>query len=219
MEIRPFGEAALHVELGDTPDPETLARVHALVGRVAADRALGAPWGTPVPGMASVLVPFDLHAVDPTEAAQRLGRLADAEVDAAGAPELEPCLHRIPVRYGGEHGPDLADVAERLGLAADRVVELHASVCYTVYILGFMPGFAYLGDLPEALALPRRDTPRPRVPAGSVAIAGRRTAVYSAATPGGWHLIGRTETHLWDVDRDPPALLRPGDLVRFEPLG
>ena len=123
------------------------------------------------------------------------------------------------VRYGGDGGPDLVEVAERLGLAPRQVVELHASVLYRVAILGFMPGFAYLGEVPEALRLARRETPRGRVPAGSVAIAGRQTAVYPAATPGGWHLIGHTDTLLWDIERDPPAILRPGDHVRFEPVG
>ena len=89
---------------------------------------------------------------------------------------------------------------------------------YRVAMLGFMPGFAYLGDLPDELRLPRRDTPRTSVPAGSVAIAGRHTAVYPATTPGGWHLLGRTDVAPWDIDRDPPALLRPGDRVRFEPV-
>ena len=126
--------------------------------------------------------------------------------------------HHIPVRYGGADGPDLLEVAERVGLASERVAELHASVVYRVAILGFMPGFAYLGELPQALRLPRRDTPRTRVPAGSVAIAGLQTAVYPAATPGGWHLLGRTDVRLWDIDRDPPAMLRPGDQVRFEPI-
>ncbi len=98
-------------------------------------------------------------------------------------------------------------------------MELHASVTYRVFLLGFVPGFAYLGTLPEALALPRRGSPRSRVPAGSVAIAGRQTAVYPSATPGGWHLIGRTDARMWDVTAESPSLLRPGQRVRFVPLG
>lgn len=220
-DIRPFGDAALHVELGEPATPAGLAtvgRVHDLVARVAADRAVGGPWGAPVPGIASVLVPFDVRLVDQREAARRLARLVSA-VAADLAPASEPRVHVIPVRYGGEDGPDLGVVAERLGLQPAQVVERHADMCYTVYILGFMPGFAYLGDLPDSLVLPRRETPRQRVPAGSVAIAGRRTAVYPTTTPGGWHRIGRTDVRMWDMDRDPPALLRPGDRVRFEPVG
>jgi KipI family sensor histidine kinase inhibitor len=216
-EVRPFGEAALQVTLGDDPDPGTLARVHALARRLEADRATGTAWGAPVPGMTTLLVPFDPRAWSDEQARGRLGRLLDDL--AADATEPPTASHVIPVRYGGPDGPDLAEVADRLGLTPERVVELHASVGYTVYILGFMPGFGYLGELPEELSLPRRDTPRTRVPAGSVAIAGRQTAVYPAATPGGWHLIGRTDLRLWDIDIDPPAVLRPGDRVRFEPLG
>jgi KipI family sensor histidine kinase inhibitor len=110
-------------------------------------------------------------------------------------------------------------VAERTSLTPEQVVEAHASVDYACFFLGFTPGFGYLGVLPPELELPRRDEPRTRVPAGSVAIAGRQTAVYPSPTPGGWHLIGHTDAVLWDVHRDPPALLTPGDRVRFVPDG
>jgi len=121
----------------------------------------------------------------------------------------------IHVRYGGEAGPDLDAVAERCGLTPAQVVEVHASVVYRAYMLGFAPGFAYLGELPGELELERLDTPRQRVPAGSVAIAGRQTAVYPSSTPGGWHLIGRTDAVVWDAGRDQPALIQPGNAVRF----
>jgi 5-oxoprolinase (ATP-hydrolysing) subunit B len=123
----------------------------------------------------------------------------------------------IPVAYGGSAGPDLAEVAARTGLGEDEVVRLHSSVDYRVLVVGFAPGFAYLGPLPDRLELPRRAEPRVRVPAGSVAIAGRQTGVYPLATPGGWHIVGRTDVRLWDPSADPPALLRPGDRVRFVP--
>ncbi|CAN5664833.1 hypothetical protein BH23CHL8_BH23CHL8_25590 [soil metagenome] len=119
------------------------------------------------------------------------------------------------MRYGGPDGPDLEAVARATGLTSDRVIELHAGTGYRVLMLGFAPGFAYLGTLPAGLELPRRPEPRLRVPAGSVAIAGRRTAVYPFATPGGWHLLGRTDATLWDPTSDPPHRLRPGDRVRF----
>jgi inhibitor of KinA len=121
----------------------------------------------------------------------------------------------IPVRY---NGPDLADVAERVGLSTDEVVARHSGRVYRVYLLGFVPGFAYLGELDPALVLPRRASPRQRVPAGSVAIAGAQTAVYPLDTPGGWHLIGRTDLALFDPSREPAALLCVGDTVRFEPV-
>jgi KipI family sensor histidine kinase inhibitor len=137
-----------------------------------------------------------------------------------GLPEAGPDgdpVQTIAVRYGGDAGPDLDAVAERTGLTPSAVVELHASVTYLVHMLGFAPGFAYLGTLPAALELPRRAEPRTHVPAGSVAIAGRQTAVYPFATPGGWHLIGRTDEPMWDPGADPPARLRPGMRVRFVP--
>ena len=215
-EIRPFGDGALQVVLGAADDPGTLSRVHTLARRVGDDRTARAMWGAPVPGLTTLLVPFDPQAWSADEADARLRRLV-AELTAETEP-IPSTLHRIPVRYGGADGPDLGEVAERLGLSPEQVVELHGSMCYTVYILGFMPGFGYLGDLPEALRLPRRDTPRAQVPGGSVAIAGRHTAVYPSSSPGGWHLLGRTDIRPWDIHRDPPALLRPGDQVRFEPV-
>ena len=124
----------------------------------------------------------------------------------------------IPVLYGGEAGPDLDEVAARAGIAAQEAARLHASQLYHVYMLGFLPGFAYLGSVPEPLRLPRRATPRARVPAGSVAIASDMTAVYPLESPGGWHLIGSTPVVLWDMARQDEPLLKPGDRVRFVPI-
>jgi 5-oxoprolinase (ATP-hydrolysing) subunit B len=126
-------------------------------------------------------------------------------------------LIEIPTRYGGDDGEDLELVAATTGLTAAEVIQLHAATEYEVFMLGFAPGFAYLGVVPEALAVARRASPRPRVPAGSVAIAERQAGVYAVETPGGWNLIGRTHLVLWDPSRDPPALLAPGDRVRFVP--
>jgi inhibitor of KinA len=119
----------------------------------------------------------------------------------------------IPVVY---HGPDLTDVARQTGLREAEVVSRHSARIYEVYLVGFAPGWAYLGDLDPSLVLPRRAAPRQRVPAGSVAIAGGQTGVYPFAIPGGWHLIGRTDTVMFDAARQEPALLRVGDRVRFE---
>jgi len=126
-----------------------------------------------------------------------------------------PREHVIPVRYDGM---DLTSVAEATGLAVDDIVALHSGRAYTVDILGFVPGFAYLSELDPALHLPRRPKPRPRVAAGSVAIAAAQTGVYPLDTPGGWHIIGTTTAAMFDPQRDPAALLAAGDVVRFEPL-
>lgn len=124
----------------------------------------------------------------------------------------------IPVLYGGEGGPDLDEVAAHAGMTPGDAVSLHSAGFYHVYMLGFLPGFAYLGDLPEPLRLLRRSTPRTRVPAGSVAIAAAMTAVYPVESPGGWHLIGSTPVSLWDAAHAGEPLLKPGDRVRFLPV-
>ncbi|ELI2262386.1 5-oxoprolinase subunit PxpB [Escherichia coli] len=131
--------------------------------------------------------------------------------------EPESRFIEIPVVYGGAAGPDLAVVAAHCGLSEKQVVELHSSVEYVVWFLGFQPGFPYLGSLPEQLHTPRRAEPRLHVPAGSVGIGGPQTGVYPLATPGGWQLIGHTSLSLFDPARDEPILLRPGDSVRFVP--
>lgn len=127
-------------------------------------------------------------------------------------------LHEIPVRYGGEFGEDLEALAEQKGLKINDLIDLHCSVEYDVYMIGFLPGFPYLGVLPEALRFPRRATPRLRVPTGSVAIAGLQTGIYPQSSPGGWHLIGRTDFVLFDAFQNPPARLQAGDRVRFLPM-
>ena len=124
----------------------------------------------------------------------------------------------IPVVYGGKSGPDLQDVSRRLSLSEDKTVSLHTAQTYTVSMLGFLPGFAYLGVLPKELRIPRRSSPRARVPAGSVAIAAEMTAIYPLESPGGWHLIGYTPFMPWDLKRQSEPLLRPGDQVSFRPI-
>jgi 5-oxoprolinase (ATP-hydrolysing) subunit B len=215
--VVPFGDRALLAILGDGVDEALNRRAHGLAARIRHARPAQPGWGTPVPGYATVLAPFDPDRLDADRAEADLAAwLADA---LAGDPPADPELLvvEIPVRYGGADGPDLPEVAERLGLTPAQVAEAHAAQTYRVHLLGFVPGFAYMGPLPESLALPRRAEPRPRVPAGSVAIAARQTAVYPFATPGGWHLIGRTDAHLWDLRQSPPSILRAGERVRFVP--
>ena len=138
------------------------------------------------------------------------------QLDAIDLPE--PRQVEIPACYGGDFGPDLADVAKHLGLTTDRVIELHSSATYLVYFLGFVPGFAYLGELPPALVIPRLAAPRRKVPAGSIGIAGNQTGVYPVSTPGGWRLLGRTPLQLFRSDREHLSLLSIGDRVRFIPI-
>lgn len=217
VRIERFGEAALLVVLGDRVDAAVNDRVHKLAARLGVRAAHMAGLGAPVPAYASVLLPFDPLVLE--EAAVR--DMIAVALDAAGGPSMtadRTGIISVPVRYGGPDGPDLAEVAARTGRSEADVVRLHASVEYRVFCVGFVPGFPYLGLVPEALALPRRATPRLHVPAGSVAIAGRQTGIYPADTPGGWHLIGRTDLPAWDPRREPPALLEPGVRVRFMPV-
>ena len=166
------------------------------------------------PAYASILIDFDPRAIRHREVERGAAELF---AKAASAPLPEPRLVEIPVAYGGEYGPDLEAVASLTGHTPDEVVAIHASAEYLVYFLGFSPGFPYLGGLPESIAAPRLETPRRRVPAGSVAIGGQQTGVYPMASPGGWRIIGRTALCLFDPSADPPVLLRMGDHVRFMP--
>jgi KipI family sensor histidine kinase inhibitor len=163
-----------------------------------------------VPGMNNLTLVFDGNG-DP-EALERNLKLAWASGESRNTTGK---LVEIPVRYGGEHGPDLADVAAHTGLTPREVVRRHSEGEYVVYFLGFQPGFAYMGGLEAALATPRRAEPRLAVPAGSVGIGGEQTGIYPATAPGGWQLIGHTDAALFVADRDAPSLFAPGDTVRF----
>jgi len=206
----------LSVELGDAIDPVTNARVHALDRRVAESGLAGII--ETVPAYASLLVHLDPLAADfgaLRAALERLAREVASPDHADAGRYADARVVEIPVRYGGDDGPDLAELAEGVGLTEEAVVERHAAGEYRVAMLGFAPGFPYLMGLDASIAYPRLETPRVRVPAGSVAIAEQQTGVYPYAMPGGWRLIGRTDTTLFDPFRDPPALVMPGDQVRF----
>ncbi len=168
-----------------------------------------------VPGMNNLTVELDPAAPDLESILQAL-RAGWNESDVAS---LSLRQIDIPVHYGGAAGCDLDEVARHAGLSVADVIRLHSSAEYTVYFLGFLPGFAYLGGMDPRLATPRRKQPRVAVPAGSVAIGGQQTGVYPLASPGGWQLIGHTSLRLFDPARDPPSLLLPGDTVHFVNVG
>lgn len=209
VQLAPLGDAALLTTFGTRVERATAARVQAAARAV---RAAGLAGVIDVaPAYATLAVYFDPARTDYEPLARAVHALLETVPDAAPEPGR---LVEIPVVYDGE---DLHAVALATGLAVREVIARHAGREYVAYLLGFTPGFAYLGDLDPALALPRRATPRPRVPAGSVAIAGAQTAVYPAATAGGWHLLGRTSLALFDAAREEPALVRAGDRVHFVP--
>jgi len=203
--IQPFGEAALLVEVGDWQ------RGQALLASLDREPIVGVV--DLVPGMETLLVELDPSADLKVVAAELERRLPTLHGEAPSGRE-----RLIPTSYGGEFGPDLDDVARLTRLSSDEVVALHAAASLRVQLVGFAPGFAYIGDLPEALRVPRLESPRTTTPPGSVAVAGRQTGIYPAPLPGGWRVIGRTPITLFDPHRDPPAYLAPGDLVRFQPI-
>lgn len=167
----------------------------------------------PAPGTLTII--YDSSALEPDAILGLLAR--PGRQPAPGDPDdAAPRIHRIPVIYDGA---DLADAARQCAISPAELIALHTSTCHTVAMIGFLPGFPYLDGLPPQLHLPRRATPRPRVAAGSVAIANAQTGIYPQESPGGWHLLGRTSVRLFDPGRQPPALLQPGDKVRFEEEG
>ena len=244
--VHPLGEGAWTATLGQRVDRALHQRVLALAARIEAANLPGIR--EIVPAYAALTVFFDPLTADAEairgllahpertpghpDTERSLGHPDRERSEREGSRRRDPSgslnprddeqvrddagrLSVIPVRYDG---PDLDQVAARTGMTRADVIRLHTSREYLVYLLGFAPGFAYLGDLDPALVLPRRPEPRTRVPAGSVAIAGAQTAVYPLATPGGWHLLGTTALRLFDPARRPPALLQPGDRVRFRAL-
>jgi KipI family sensor histidine kinase inhibitor len=213
MRFLPVGDRALTIEFGDRIDRGLSREVLRLDHIIRA----AAPKGVveTVPTFRSLLVHYDPLVTSRADLERVVSGLAGDDKDGTAAARL----WRIPVCYGGEFAPDLGDVAQSTGLAPAEIVARHSSVRYHVYMLGFLPGFPYMGDLPPQLALPRRANPRVRVPAGSVAIATTLTAIYPFESPGGWHLIGATPIRLFDPAGDPPALLAAGDAVEFEPVG
>src|SRR5437879_5421041 len=196
--------------LGDGIDLETHQRVLKLLRLLEHEPILGVR--NLHPAYCSMLVVFDPIRQD-HENLERILTGYLRRLDTVSLPD--PRVIEIPVRYGGEHGPDLNEVAALHRMSPERVVELHSSASYVVYFLGFVPGFAYLGGLPPEIATPRLEVPRKRVPAGSVAIGGSQAGIYPFATPGGWRLIGKTALRIFDGDRPDMSILSMGDIVRF----
>ncbi len=209
--VREAGDAVLLLEFAPVIAPEVNARA------VAAAAALRREWPD---GVRDVIPTYRTVAVhfDPLRSDVEALRAAIARAATAPPAEAESRTIEVPTVYGGDAGPDLAALAASAGLDARDVVERHAGVTYRVYMLGFLPGFAYLGTVDARIAAPRLASPRLVVPAGSVGIAGRQTGIYPRASPGGWRILGRTALTLFDPARTPAALLRPGDSVRFVPV-
>ncbi len=223
MQITPLGDTALTLSIGDKIDEPTHRRVQTLLHQLESEPLPGV-WEL-VPAYTTITLFYDpgraIEAGAPAEdIAGWLGERVNERLQKAtkiktsnGGRTVE-----IPVCYGGEFGPDLATVAEHTKLSPEEVIKRHSGGNYLVYLVGFSPGFAYLGGLPAELATPRRATPRPRVPSGAVGIGGGQTGVYPVSTPGGWNLIGRTPLALFLPEQDPPVVLRAGDRVKFRAI-
>lgn len=217
--IAPNGDRCLIVEFGDAVDRDINARARTFADRLA---AAGLDGITDIaPAFTTVAVHYRpdqfRDAASPALAPHAVLRrsLEALLADDTAAPVAEARCITVPVRYGGEFGADLDEVAAACGISAAEVIARHAASPHVVYMLGFAPGFPYIGGLDPRLAMPRRATPRTHVPAGSVAIARDQTAIYPIDTPGGWNLIGRTDLRLFDLNATTPCLLRPGDEIRF----
>lgn len=209
--FRPMGDRSLLVELGDTISPDVNRRVQQLMLQLQQAPLPGVR--EIAPGYRSLLVVYDPLTIAAAELMERIAEAA-AQQGLAGLPQAK--LLTVPVFYGGDYGPDLEWVAGHLGISSDQVIRLHTETVYRVYMIGFTPGYPYMGELPAALAVPRRSTPRTRVPKGSVGIAQRQTGIYPVESPGGWQIIGWTPIELFDPSRQLPSLLEMGDRVKFE---
>ena len=220
--IYPLGDRALSVDWGNRIDPDLNARSLALFDRL--QRAVLPGITNLVPAYSSLTLIFDAVVLADQYPGQqpyevvRQQVLALLETQEAAAGPSPGRLVEIPVCYAPGYGPDLDALARSAGLSSEAVIDLHSATEYRVYMLGFLPGFAYLGRVDRRIAAPRRASPRTHVPAGSVGIAGEQTGIYPQASPGGWNLIGRTPLPLFDARNANPTLLHPGDRVRFYPV-
>jgi len=208
------GDKGLLIEFGNEISEEVNRKVRSMclaIGKSGINGIIDM-----IPAYRSLLVNYNPLEIDLDTLVERL-REIEGNLDNMMLPE--PRIIELPTLYGGEYGEDLSFVAEHNGISEAEVIRLHSSVDYLVYMLGFTPGFPYLGGIHEKLEAPRLKEPRIKIPAGSVGIAGRQTGVYPTESPGGWRIIGRTPVKLYDPDIDPPVILRAGDYIRFVPIG
>ncbi|HDD31325.1 MAG TPA: 5-oxoprolinase subunit PxpB [Thermococcus litoralis] len=210
-QFKPAGDSALVIIFGDTINESINRKVHAVVRAI--EKANPEWLIEAVPTYTSVYLYYDPIKISYSKVIEALRPFLLAEPK-----EEEKKIIEIPVAYGGEFGPDIDFVAEYNGLSVDDVIEIHSKPLYRVYMLGFLPGFAYLGGMDERIATPRLEKPRLKVPAGSVGIAGKQTGWYAIESPGGWRLIGRTPLKTFDPSKSPPSIVKAGDYVKFIPI-
>jgi inhibitor of KinA len=213
VQIFHMGDRGLLLEFGDEISQEINEKVRRMAFAIQSEALPGIL--ETVPTYRSLLILYN-PLILPVTALKK--RVESIEQGLQQSPLPEPKLIRIPVVYGGKFGPDLESVAEYHHSVPDEIIRLHCSRAYLIYLIGFMPGFPYMGELPEGLMTPRLKTPRLSVPAGTVAIAQKQTGIYPMDSPGGWQLLGRTPVRMFDPRKNPPAYLRMGDRVQFYPI-
>ena len=211
--LKPLGDSALLVELGDKIDSAINHRVHALNALLQTNSIAGII--ETVPAYCTLFIHYDPLILTFNQVTHWV---QDKLAQVDDSLNRKPRQLEVPTRYGGASGPDLEAVAVSKGMSAAEVVRIHSEREYTVYMMGFTPGFPYLGTLDERLIMPRLETPRTLVKAGTVAIAGSQTGIYPLDSPGGWHLIGWTPLKLFDPTRESPFLFAPGDIIKFIPI-
>lgn len=222
MKILPMGDSALTVEFGSEISGVLNDEVNAFAYRVRTARIHGVRELLPTYRSLTVFydpftTTFDTLRETLTGLDELPANTADTQSTSATAPAKHTVVH-IPCCYGGEYGPDLADLAKAKNISEDEAIRIHSAVSYRIYMIGFLPGFPYLGGLDPVLAMPRLETPRTAIPAGSVGIGGSQTGIYPIASPGGWRLIGKTPVKLYDPSAKEPVLCSAGEFIRFEPI-
>ena len=213
IKIYTAGDSSVLIEFGQEISPEINAQITALVRLIKAQHIEGVT--DMIPAFASLLINYDPRVVSYAGLRARLEKLLKLEISGETS---ESRIFEIPVCYGGEYGPDLQNIADHAGLTPDEVIKIHSAKDYLIYMLGFLPGFCYLGGLDERIHTPRLATPRIKIEAGSVGIGGSQTGIYPMDSPGGWQLMGKTPVKTYDPDRKVPILVEAGDYIRFVPI-
>lgn len=213
MNVFPMGDKALVVKMGEVISPEIHARIRKLLLRIESNPIQGIV--DLIPAYAELTIQYDPLKLSYKQLNRRILHY-EPKLDELELPTAR--IVCVPVCYGGLYGPDLSDLARQHGFSEEQFMDLHSAVDYLVYMLGFTPGFCYLGGMDKRLATPRKTTPGLHIPAGSVGIAGGQTGIYPIESPGGWHIIGRTPLKLFDPDREPVFHIQMGDILRFCPV-
>ena len=213
IKIYTAGDSSVLIEFGQEISPEINAQITALVRLIKAQHIEGVT--DMIPAFASLLINYDPRVVSYAGLRARLEKLLKLEISGETS---ESRIFEIPVCYGGEYGPDLQNIADHAGLTPDEVIKIHSAKDYLIYMLGFLPGFSYLGGLDDRIHTPRLANPRIRIPAGSVGIGGSQTGIYPLDSPGGWQLLGMTPVKTYDPEREVPILFEAGDYIRFVPV-